>query len=151
LHAIALWLWHAPLLFAAAVENPFVHAAQHISFLGTALLFWWALLAGHGGRLGYGGAVLYVFTTAIHTSALGAWLTFSPKVWYAPYLATAPSWHLTALEDQQIGGLIMWVPAGTLLTIIGLTLLVKWLSESQRRWEYTRAAALIRMSEGASE
>ena len=50
LHAAALWAWHAPVLFTAAVENDFWHAAQHISFLGTALLFWWALLDGHGGR-----------------------------------------------------------------------------------------------------
>jgi putative membrane protein len=151
LHAAALWAWHAPALFTAAVENDFWHAAQHVSFLGTALLFWWALLEGHAGRLGYGGAVVYVFTTIIHTSALGAWLTFSPSVWYTPYLATAPAWHLSALEDQQIGGLIMWIPAGTLLTAIGLGLLLKWMSESQRRWEYTRAAAFIRMSGGAGE
>jgi cytochrome c oxidase assembly factor CtaG len=57
---------------------------------------------------------------------------------------------LTALEDQQIGGLIMWIPAGTLLTIIGLILFVKLLGESQRRWEYTRTAALIRTSTGGA-
>jgi putative membrane protein len=148
LHALALWLWHAPALFVAALESEAWHAAQHISFLGSALLFWWALLENHGGRLGYGGAVLYVFTTAIHTSVLGAWLTFSPRIWYAPYAQTAGLWNLTPLEDQQLGGLIMWIPAGTLLTFIGLALLLKWLSESQRRWEYTRTAALIRASAG---
>jgi putative membrane protein len=146
LSAAALWVWHAPALFSATLRSDAVHAAQHVSFLGTALLFWWALLEQHGGRLGYGGAVVYVFTTAIHTSVLGALLTFAPRVWYLPYMTTAPAWHLTALEDQQIGGLIMWIPAGTLLTIIGLLLLVKWLNESQRRWEYMRTAAFIRAS-----
>lgn len=150
LHALALWLWHAPVLFIATLRSDLIHAAQHISFLGTALLFWWALLENHGGRLGYGGAILYVFTTAIHTSLLGAWLTFSQRVWYTPYLATAPAWHLTALQDQQLGGLIMWIPAGTLLTVIGLGLLVKYLAESERRWNYTRTAALIRASQGVS-
>ena|SRR5438067_7220793 len=133
------------------LSSDLVHAAQHISFFGTALLFWWALLHRHGGRLGYGGAILYVFTTAIHTSVLGAWLTFSPRIWYPPYLQTAPSWHLTALEDQQLGGLIMWIPAGTLLTIVALFLLRKWMGLSEKRWEYTKTGALIRTSSGATE
>jgi cytochrome c oxidase assembly factor CtaG len=61
---------------------------------------------------------------------------------------TAPAWHLTALEDQQLGGLIMWVPAGTLLLIVALIFLVKWMNESQTRWQYTRVAELIRLSQG---
>jgi cytochrome c oxidase assembly factor CtaG len=150
LHAAALWAWHAPALFIATLHSDVVHAAQHISFLGTALLFWWALFDSHGGRLGYGGALVYVFTTAIHTSVLGALLTFAPTVWYTPYLATAPAWNLSALQDQQIGGLIMWIPAGTLLTIVGVVFLLKWLHESQRRWEYTRTAELMRTAGGGA-
>lgn len=150
LHAAALWLWHAPVFFVAAMQNDAVHAAQHISFLGTALLFWWALLNNHGLRLGYGGALLYLFTTITHMSLLGAWLTFSAKPWYSPYLATAPLWHLSALEDQQIGGLIMWIPAGVVLTFVMLGMLVRWIQQSQRRWEYTRTAELIRAAAGAT-
>jgi putative membrane protein len=151
LHVAALWVWHAPKLFDATLESEWVHAAQHISFLGTALLFWWTLFHKHAGRLGYGGAILYVFTTAVHTSVLGALLTFAPQPWYAPYAQTAPLWGLTALQDQQVGGLIMWIPAGTLLTVVALALLAKWMSHSDTRWEYTRAAALIRASQGAAE
>jgi cytochrome c oxidase assembly factor CtaG len=151
IHALALWLWHAPLLFDAALRSDFVHGLQHISFLGSALIFWWALVHGHGGRLGYGGAILYVFTTAIHTSVLGAWLTFSPGIWYAAYANTAPLWGYTALEDQQVGGLIMWIPAGTLLTIAALVLLAKWMKHSDVRWGYTEAAALIRQSQGVAK
>lgn len=151
LHGAALWVWHAPKLFDATLDSGSVHAAQHVSFLGTALLFWWTLFHKHAGRLGYGGAILYVFTTAVHTSVLGALLTFAPHAWYTPYAQTAPLWGLTVLQDQQIGGLIMWVPAGTLLTIVALVLLAKWMSHSDTRWEYTRAAALIRASQGAAE
>jgi cytochrome c oxidase assembly factor CtaG len=151
LHAAALWIWHAPKLFDATLESEWVHAAQHISFLGTALLFWWTLLHKHARRPGYGGAILYVFTTAVHTSVLGALLTFAPHAWYAPYARTAPLWGLTALQDQQIGGLLMWVPAGALLTVVALVLLATWMSHSDTRWEYTRAAALIRASHGAAE
>jgi putative membrane protein len=151
LHAAALWAWHAPKLFDAALDSDWVHAAQHLSFFGTALLFWWTLFHEHAGRLGYGGAILYVFTTAIHTSVLGALLTFAPRSWYEPYAQTAPLWGLTVLQDQQVGGLIMWIPAGTLLTIVALVLLAKWMRHSDTRWEYARSAAFIRASQGVPE
>jgi putative membrane protein len=150
LHALALWAWHASRFFDAALASEWLHAAQHISFLGTALIFWWTLLHQHAGRLGHGGAILYVFTTAVHTSVLGALLTFAPRIWYRPYAQTAPLWGLSGLQDQQLGGLIMWIPAGTLLTIVALLLLGQWLPHSDRRWEYTRASALIRASQGGA-
>ncbi len=130
IHAVALWVWHAPWLFQATLENEWLHAAQHLSFLLSALLFWWALLFQRG-RIGYGAGVVYIFTTAIHTSILGALLTFAPRLWYPAYANTAPAWGLTGLEDQQIGGLIMWVPAGIVYTIAGLALFSVWLRESR--------------------
>lgn len=139
--AVALWAWHAPSLFARAIENDSMHAAQHASFLLSALLFWWPLVNG-APRMGYGGAMVYVFTTAMHTSILGALLTFARTPWYAPYITTTPLWNLTPLEDQQLGGLIMWIPAGTLLLAAFLILLVKWMKQSQDRWQYTRMAQL---------
>jgi len=144
IHAVALWLWHAPALFEAALENESIHALQHICFLGSALLFWWTLIHGRHGRLGYGAAIVYVFTTAAHNSVLGALLTFAPHAWYPTYLSTTQAWSLSPIEDQQLGGLIMWVPAGTLLLIVGLALLAAWIGESGRRYEYTRVAALVK-------
>jgi putative membrane protein len=143
IHAAALWIWHAPLLFDATLRSDAMHAAQHLSFFGSALLFWWPLAHRHGGRLGYGAAGLYVFTTAVHTSVLGALLTFSGRPWYPPYALTAPAWGLTALEDQQLGGLIMWIPAGTVLLGITLFLFAHWMRHSERRWQLTRTAALL--------
>jgi putative membrane protein len=101
--------------------------------------------------LGYGGGLIYVFTTILHTTVLGALLTFAQRPWYSSYVLTAPAWHLTGLEDQQLGGLIMWIPAGTLLLIVGLVLLVKWIQESQNRWQYTRMAELMRASVGGAK
>jgi putative membrane protein len=137
-------------LFDRTLRSDWIHAAQHTSFLLTALLFWWPL-ADRSSTMGYGGGLAYVFTTALHTSVLGGLLTFAPRAWYSSYLATAPAWHLTALEDQQIGGLIMWIPAGTLLLIVSLVLLVKWMQESQHRWQYTRMAELSRVSHGGMQ
>jgi putative membrane protein len=140
IHAAVLWIWHSPALFQATLTSEWVHAAQHISFLGSALLFWWSLLYASG-RTSYGAGVLYVFTTAVHTSILGALLTFSATPWYPAYAATARNWGLSALEDQQLGGLIMWIPAGLVYVAAGLGLFAAWLRESDamaRRREYAR-------------
>jgi putative membrane protein len=129
IHAAALWGWHAPALFQATLFSDSVHAAQHISFLGSALLFWWSLFYARG-RAGHGIGVLYIFTTAVHTSILGALLTFAPRVWYAAYTGRSAAWGLSALEDQQLGGLIMWVPAGLVYVVAGLALFAAWLQAS---------------------
>jgi putative membrane protein len=130
LHAAAIVLWHVPVLFDAAVRNDAVHAAQHLSFFGTALLFWWGILRGRTTR---GTAVVAVFTTAVYTSALGALLTVAPHSWYSPYTAASTgAWGLTPLEDQQLGGLIMWVPASIIYTGVALWLFAAWLRESER-------------------
>jgi putative membrane protein len=148
--ALALWIWHIPSLFDQTLSSDWIHAAQHTTFLVTAVIFWWPVV-NRTPALGYGGALVYVFTTILHTSVLGALLTFAPRAWYSSYMVTAPAWHLTALEDQQIGGLIMWIPAGTLLLIVALASLVKWMNESQTRWQYTRMAELGRLSQGGVE
>jgi putative membrane protein len=129
IHALALWAWHAPALFQATLRSEWVHTAQHLSFFLSALLFWWSLFYARG-HSGYGLAVFYIFTTAIHTGLLGALLTFAPVEFYPAYAATAPRWGMSALEDQQIGGLIMWVPAGVVYLAAGLILFAAWLRES---------------------
>jgi putative membrane protein len=143
IHAAALWGWHAPQLFQATVTSDAVHAAQHFSFLGSALVFWWALLRGRDAERGYGMAVVYVFTTAIHSSILGALLTFSTRVWYPVYEGTTARWGLTPIEDQQIGGLIMWVPAGMVFVGAGLWLFAKWIQEPARGAETALAIAAL--------
>lgn len=130
-HAIALWAWHVPALFEATLHSELVHAAQHASFFLSALLFWWALIHGGPGWAGYGAAVLYVFTTAMQSGLLGVLLTFAPRVWYPTYEHTTAAWGLTPLEDQQLGGLVMWVPAGVLYLVSALALMAGWLREAE--------------------
>jgi putative membrane protein len=129
LHAVAIWLWHAPALYQATLDSDVVHTVQHVSFLGTALLFWWALLRGREGRLGRPVAVLYLFTTSVHTSLLGALLAFSSTLWYPLYSSSTAAWGLTPLEDQQLAGLIMWVPAGLAYLTASLAIAASWLKE----------------------
>lgn len=139
IHAAAIWSWHAPFLFDLTLKSELAHTAQHLSFFLSALLFWWALFYAHG-RKAYGAGVLYVFTTAVHTGILGALLTFAPRVWYSSYLTTTEAWGLTPLQDQQIGGLVMWVPASLVYLAAGLWLFAEWLKESDAMVERTRGA-----------
>ena len=133
IHAVVLWGWHVPFLFQATLEREWIHALQHASFFGSALLFWWAILHGRERAAGSGAAVLYLFTTALHSSLLGALLTFAGTVWYPVYNGTTASWGLTPLEDQQLGGLIMWVPAGLVYIVAALALFAAFLRESGSR------------------
>jgi putative membrane protein len=118
IHAVGLWGWHVPALFNAGLRSDLVHTAQHISFLFIALVFWFALLKPK--QTAPAANVVYLFTTALHASMLGALLTFSSRVWYTPYQLSAPQWGFTALADQQLGGLIMWMPAGLAFLLAGL-------------------------------
>jgi cytochrome c oxidase assembly factor CtaG len=116
LQGAALWLWHAPILFDRALASDRWHAAQHLSFIVTALLFWTAMLSHHGKPDAVGAraiAVMCLFATSIVSGALGALMALSTSPWYKGYtqLAMAPL-GLTATEDQQVAGLIMWVPGG---------------------------------------
>ncbi len=127
-------MWHIPQLFQATLTNDFVHAMQHISFLGSALLFWWAVVHGPQRALGYGVAMLYLLSTAMHSGLLGALLTFARTVWYPAYEnGGTETWGLTALEDQQLGGLVMWAPAGVIYIVAGLILFAAWMREIERR------------------
>jgi putative membrane protein len=139
-HAIALWVWHLPALFTLTLRSEAVHAAQHVSFFATALLFWWVVAApGRGRRLVGGAAVLYVFTTAVHTAALGALLTFLEVPLYPEYARGAALWGLTPLEDQQLAGLLMWVPGGILYLTAALIAMGFALNSAGRRAVSVRA------------
>lgn len=144
IHGGTLWLWHLPALYQATLESEVVHAAQHGTFLFTALLFWWTLIRGRGGHMSHGAAVAYIFTTAVHTSVLGALLTCSSQLWYPIYQGRTQGFGLSALQDQQLGGLIMWVPAGLVYIAIALWLFAGWLRESDTRLAYSRTTDLMR-------
>lgn len=107
-HGVAIWIWHVPPLFDATVTQVGLHRLQHLSFVVTALLFWWALVR----RSHPLGAAAHLVVTMIHTGILGALLTFAPRVLYARQTFDAMRWGLTPLEDQQLAGAVMWAPGG---------------------------------------
>ena len=124
LHAVAMWAWHAPMLYEAALWHDGWHALEHASFFLTALLFWWVVLRR---RRRAGIAVLALFITAMQSGILGAFLSLSSSAWYLGHGATVGQWGLTLLEDQQLAGLIMWIPASVVYIVAALAVLWQWL------------------------
>ena len=134
LQAAALWAWHAPTLFDLALAHQGWHVAQHLSLLISALLFWSAMLNPRDSRAGaLGPAPLCLFATSVVSGALGAFMAFSQSPWYAGYarLGMAP-FGLTPAEDQQMAGLLMWIPGGLVHAVAALVLLGRALSAQGR-------------------
>lgn len=127
-----LWFWHASGPYELAVENTAVHIGEHLAFLLAALAFWSMVLRSRrSGGPSRGYRVLMVFTTAFHSVLLAALITFARSPWYSVYEGTSPSWGLDPLPDQQLAGLIMWIPGGLLYTAVGLALIVPWVQEHE--------------------
>jgi len=132
LHGAAIWLWHLPALFEAALAQGVLHYLQHASFLGTGLLFWWVVPPRSRRQRDQGIGVMHLFFTALHTGLLGVLLVLAPDLWYPANAADAGLWGLTPLEDQQLAGLVMWVPAGLIYAGAALVLAGIWIQASGR-------------------
>jgi putative membrane protein len=133
LQAVALWLWHIPALYEAALRSNWWHALEHAMFLSTALLFWWVVIQPHGRRrLGLGLTVVFLFTTMIQSSALGALITFAPSTWYTAHAEYTAAWGISPLGDQQLAGLIMWVPGGLVYLGAALAAFAFWFRSMDR-------------------
>jgi putative membrane protein len=132
-HAAALGFWHVPGPYGWAFNHEWVHAIEHFSFLFTGCLFWWVVFQPTGRRrLGYGAAVLYVAALAAVMGVFAAVLTFARAPWYGEHLHRTAAWGLTALEDQQLAGLIMWIPAGLVYLAVIAYCFVQWLDTDGR-------------------
>jgi putative membrane protein len=128
-----LWFWHAAAPYDAALDNRFLHLLEHASFLVTAVLFWHVVIGVRGAaRVSGGLGVLLVFAMAMQSVFLSALLTFARTPWYSGYATTTASWGLDPLADQQVAGVIMWIPAGGIYLAAALVLLVTWIGATER-------------------
>jgi putative membrane protein len=132
---VLLWLWHTPLAYDATFTSTVVYWTMHLSMLAAALWLWAALFSPAPGRIWQ--ALGVSFFTTMHMSLLGALLTFSPRPLFPVHLLTTAAWGLSPLEDQQIGGLIMWIPAGVLLMGYAIVGFGRELSRLERAGERT--------------
>ncbi|WBV43454.1 cytochrome c oxidase assembly protein [Pseudoroseomonas cervicalis] len=122
-HLLVLWAWHAPPAYAAALASDAVYWLMQLSLLGSAAWFWGAALA-RGAALPGIGALL---AGMVGMGMLGALLTFAPTALYAPHATTTQAWGLSPLQDQQLAGLLMWVPAALAYLLPALAQGAAWL------------------------
>jgi putative membrane protein len=133
LHVGTLWFWHAAVPYDAALDNQLLHVVEHASFLLTAVLFWRVVIGTRSlERVSNGFAVLFVFAMAMQSVFLSVLLTFARTPWYSGYATTTTPWGLAPLADQQLAGVIMWIPAGGVYLAAALTLMVAWIRATER-------------------
>ena len=130
LQALVMWAWHAPALFNRALVSPWWHVAQHGSFILASLIFWRAMLDVRRG--GYLLSAVCLFLTSLVEGVLGALMALSVSPWYAAYAAMELSGiGLDPVSDQQLAGLVMWIPGGLVHGAAAIVLLHRWLSRSE--------------------
>ena len=119
----SMFAWHLPSLYEAALANEGLHLAEHAVFAIGAYLFWWNVIDPHPLRpnLPYLVRIPYIFITVVPAFVLGAFLTFAGEPWYETYIVSAPLYGFSGIEDQQLGGVIMWIPGSF---IIGTALIL---------------------------
>lgn len=126
---IALWLWHSPDLYAAAFSHPAIYWAMQLSLLASFTWLWAGLWRSEAVL----GAGVVALSSAIQMGLLGALLVFAPQPLYLPHLSTAQAFGLGPLEDQQLAGLFMWVPANLPLMAIVLWRLLTVISPTRSK------------------
>jgi cytochrome c oxidase assembly factor CtaG len=139
-----LWMWHLPDAYEAALRNHLLHDLEHVTFFGTALLFWWPIINPaprlHG-QIAYGFRILYIIAAAFQNAALGFVIAVTDRVLYPSYASATRPWELSPLDDQAFGGSIM-SEAAMMFLIPLLVLVTQWLNDEERRTYLREAIAL---------
>lgn len=120
--------WHVPLLYNAAMANHDIHILEHLMFMAAAVLMWWPLTSQlpELPRLAYPGQMLYCFLMSIPMSIIAIYITMADEVLYPHYSSAPRIMTLSPMDDQLLGGLIMWVPGGLIFTVIMSVVFFKW-------------------------
>jgi len=129
LHTVVLWFWHAPVPYAAALASHGTYWLMELSLLGSAILLWLAILSP---RASFGSVMTTLLGTVIQMGLLGALITFARAPLYEAHFATTEPWGMTALADQQLAGLIMWVPAAIPYVLAAMAVAVRRLAQLER-------------------
>ncbi len=149
-----LWVWHIPALYNAALGDEGVHIFQHLTFLAAASAFWWPVVAPlRESRLPPLAAAGYLLSASLANALLGIYLTFTPPGLYPAYLHPSDEygilptirndWGLSAANDQQLGGLLMWVPGGLVYLSAILGVLIGWYSAPEEDEEFNVAGSHV--------
>ncbi|MBN9408496.1 MAG: cytochrome c oxidase assembly protein [Burkholderiales bacterium] len=130
-HGALLWLWHVPAVYEAVLSQAAVHVGAYAVLLASAAWFWIAVMHVHPERRGT--ALIALLATLAHTGLLGALLTFAGTPLYPVQAPGARAWGMEPLEDQQLAGLLMWVPGSLAYLGTALALAVAWFMPGRPR------------------
>jgi putative membrane protein len=138
---LVIAIWHVPAFYNAAMANHNIHIVEHLMFMSAAVLMWWPLMSQlpELPRLAYPGQMLYCFLMTLPMSIVAIYITLADQVLYPAYAAAPRIVALSPLEDQVLGGLIMWVPGGVIFVVIMSVVFFKWAA----RGEDNAAAAQV--------
>jgi cytochrome c oxidase assembly factor CtaG len=128
----AMWLWHIPALYDAALQHSAIHVLEHLSFAAAGFLYWWHLLSPIRSRMRLAGLgpILYMASTKLLVGFLGILLTFSPELLYDFYDNGGTRWGLSPHDDQQVAGLVMALEQSLVMGVALAYLFVRMLAES---------------------
>lgn len=120
--------WHLPIFYNAAMANHSIHILEHLMFMSAAVLMWWPITSQlpELPRLSYPGQMLYCFLMIIPMSIVAVYISMAEQVLYPAYSSAPRISSLSPLDDQLLGGLIMWVPGGMIFIIIMTVIFFKW-------------------------
>ncbi len=151
-HPVVTWLifitiyigWHDPMAYNMALSHEWVHDMQHISFAVGSLLYWWPIIGAaprvHG-KFPAWGKIAYLLVTIPPNMLIGVSIAYASSVTYTYYLSVPRIWGLTVMQDQQLGGVIMWIPGSQMFLMVALFILArmfgreKRLDTTKREWD----------------
>jgi len=125
---VLLWLWHSPAAYATTFSSTALYWTMHVTLFGSACWLWSTLLRRESALVG---GLLASIASSVQMGLLGALITLSPRPFYAPHFLTTDAWGLTPLQDQQLGGVVMWVPGCTVFLIVATIALGRCLSRGR--------------------
>jgi cytochrome c oxidase assembly factor CtaG len=136
LYVGSTWIWHIPAAYDAALRYEVLHVMEHLTYFLTALLFWWHITGSSPrlyGRLGYGFRLGYALAALVQNELLGIIIAFSGEPLFAYYTTVPRLWGISVMEDQMLGGALMWVPGGMMYALTAVILLARWLQQEEER------------------
>ncbi len=139
---IVLAGWHLPPLYNYALAHHWAHIVQHLMLLAAAVIMWWPVLSplSELPRLSYPGQMLYLFLMSIPMAIVSVYISYSDGLLYPMYATKPRVWAISPMDDQLIGGLIMWIPGGLFFYTIISVIFYRW---NQRGGAETRAEAQL--------
>ena len=130
---LVIAVWHLPIFYNAAMDNHNIHILEHLMFMAAAVLMWWPITSQlpELPRLSYPGQMLYCFLMILPMSIVAIYISMADQVLYPAYSAAPRVTSLSPLEDQLLGGLIMWVPGGVIFMIIMTVVFFRWAARGE--------------------